>query len=195
MERLQVYIMSIKFKQERMIEMDRMIETFLKNNKIDIKVPVDVFEVASLLGFDVRGAEFRESLEGLLLVDENSEKIIGFDSNKVIAYNCKKDIYMKKFIVAHELAHYIKEKSMSDDKKIVLARREHQGEYSNNEAEQEMDYMAASILMPRKDFEKQFGKKNKNITDEKFIYTVAARYNVNNEMAQRRIEEVLNGGE
>lgn len=191
MERIQVYIMSVKFDNTKMLELENIVKVFFEQNDIEVNIPVDVFAVASSLGFDVRGAEFKEPLEGLLLVDENIEKIKGFDSNKIIAYNCQKSIYMKKFIVAHELAHYISEKSKNSDKKIVLAARDHEGEYSSNTTEQEMDYMAASILMPREDLLKKFGKKN----DEKseLINQIASRYNVSSKMAERRIEEVLNG--
>ena len=98
---------------------------------------------------------------------------------------------MKKFIVAHELAHYISAKNEMSDKKIVLAARDHEDDYSNNVIEQKMDYMAASILMPREDLLKNFSDKNMdNMELEKLV---ALRYNVSLKMAHRRIEEVLNG--
>ena len=50
---------------------------------------IDVFKLASELGFDVRGAELRDGINGLMIVNEHCDKIPGFDSNKVIAYNCK----------------------------------------------------------------------------------------------------------
>ena len=189
MERIQVYFMSVKFDKTRMLKIEEIVKLFFKQNNIEVIIPVDVFELANSLGFDVRGAEFAEPLEGLLLVDENILKIKGFNSNKVIAYNCQKNIYMKKFIVAHELAHYISEKNKN--KKIVLAARDHEGDYSNNEDEQEMDYMAACILMPREDILQNFeGKNNKRA---ELVNLIASRYNVSSKMAERRIEEVLNG--
>lgn len=191
MERMQVYIMSVNFEKIKMLEMEESIKTFFEENNIERTIPVDIFAVASSLGFDIRGAEFKEPLEGLLLVDENVARIKEFNSNKIIAYNCQKSIYMKKFIVAHELSHYISEKSKNKDKKIVLAARDHEGEYSNNTVEQEMDYMAASILMPREDLLENFGGKNTERTD--LINLIASRYNVSVKMAERRIEEVLNG--
>lgn len=191
MERIQVYIVSVKFDKIQMQDMEKILKEFYDENGIDVTVPVDVFEVANSLGFDVRGAEFKEPLEGLLLVDENVERIKGFHTNKVIAYNCQKNIYMKKFIVAHELAHYINAKSEKSDKKIVLAAREHEGQYSENVYEQKMDYMAASILMPREDLVKNFGNKSKDRAE--LTKLVTSRYNVSPKMAERRIEEVFNG--
>ena len=114
--------------------------------RIKIVVPVDIFKLATDLGFDVRGAEFREPLDGILIVNEYVEKIDGFNSNKVIAYNCKTDIETKKFIVAHELAHYIWDKSNAQDKKIIVAARDPHGNYSTDKQEQRMDYIAANLL-------------------------------------------------
>ena len=193
MERIQLYAMSVKFTKEQMTEMEKILKKFYAKNNIELVIPVDIFEVADFLGFDVRGAEFKESLDGILLVDETSERIEGFNSNKVIAYNCFKNIYMKKFIVAHELAHYISAKSEKNRRKVVLATREHKGEYSGNIDEQKMDYMAASILMPRDDLIKTFG--GKNIEETELINLIVSRYKVSSEMAKRRIEEVLNENE
>lgn len=190
MERMQVYFMSVKFNETQMLQMEEIIKEFFLKNKIEMIIPVDIFKVASILGFDVRGAEFKEPLEGLLLVDETAEKIPGFSSNKIIAYNCQKNINMKKFIVAHELAHYINAKNISSDEKIVLATRDLEGDYSNNVDEQRMDYMAASIIMPREDLVKNYN--NKSIDQAELINLVATRYNVSNKMAERRIGEVLN---
>lgn len=189
MERIQVYLMSVKFRREEMLKMEETIKQFFERNGVRLSIPVDVFEVASFLGFDVRGTEFEESLDGLLLVDENKEKILDFNSNRIIAYNCKKDIQMKKFIVAHELAHYIDVKKDSYDRKIVMAKRDHEEGYSDNVEEQRMDYMAAAILIPKVDLLKQI----ENLNGDEMIDYIVKRYNVNDEMAKRRIEEVLNG--
>ncbi len=185
MERIWVYLMAIQFSKEEMKRMEDLIGAFLKRMEIDYVVPVDIFKVATDLGFDVRGAEFEENLEGLIIVNEYIEKIEGFDSNKVIAYNCFKDINMKKFIVAHELAHYISEKANAYDKKIVIATRDHEDGYSEDREEQQMDYMAASLLIPKNDLY-QFLEKNTGIN----VSEVAKRYKVTEEVAQRRIKEV-----
>lgn len=185
MERIWVYLMAIQFSKEEMKRMEDLLSAFFERMEIDYVVPVDIFKVATNLGFDVRGAEFEESLEGLIVVNEYTEKIEGFDSNKVIAYNCFKDINMKKFIVAHELAHYISEKANAYDKKMVIAARDHVASYSEDRREQQMDYIAASLLIPKDDL-CQFLNENADANALK----VAERYKVPEELAQRRIEEV-----
>lgn len=181
--------MSIRFSIETMNEMEAIISSFIKQENINIKIPVDIFDIATKLGFDVRGAEFKDTLEGILIVDERIEKIPSFNSNKIIAYNCKKDINSKKFIVAHELAHYINEKNSSQDASIVYAARDHEELYSNDIEEQKMDYMAAALLIPKNDLLKNFSIKSKNKGE--MTQKIASKYNVTIDMAARRIEEVF----
>ncbi|MDE7302126.1 MAG: ImmA/IrrE family metallo-endopeptidase [Oscillospiraceae bacterium] len=183
MERIQVYLMTVQFSKEEMQQMEKLVKTFLDTMEIECVVPIDIFKVATDLGFDVRGAEFEEQLEGLIIVNEYIDKIGGFDSNKIIAYNCSKDINTKKFIVAHELAHYISKKTNAYGKKIVVAARDHVDSYSEDREEQRMDYIAASLLIPKNDL-CQFLNSNTNALQ------VAERYKVPKELAQRRIEEV-----
>ena len=183
MERMQVYLMSLQFSKENMQAMEDLTQGFFKRMGIKLIPPVDIFEVATSLGFDVRGAEFEDQLDGLIVVNEFSEKIDGFNSNKVIAYNCFKDINTKKFIVAHELAHYICQKVNELDKRIVIAAREHADGYSDNEEEQKMDYIAASILVPKEDL-------LSFLNDDTSSSKVAQRYNVPEELAARRMCEV-----
>ncbi|MGN0517626.1 MAG: ImmA/IrrE family metallo-endopeptidase [Acutalibacteraceae bacterium] len=185
MERIQVYLMAPQFSKKEMQEMENLIDGFLRTMKIENVIPIDIFKVATDLGFDVRGAEFEEQLEGLIAVNEHIDKVDGFNSNKIIAYNCFKDINTKKFIVAHELAHYITEKTNAYDKKIVVAARDHKASYSEDMTEQRMDYIAASLLIPKRDL-CQFLKNNANVN----VSQVARRYKVSEELAQRRIEEV-----
>lgn len=188
MERIRVYLMSLKFSKCEMLEMEKMLSSFLEREKIQLSIPVDIFELASSLGFDIRGAELKGSLEGLLLVNEHIEKIEPFESNKLIAYNCQKEIFSKKFIVAHELMHYVIEKSNSQYKKVVVAARDHEQSYSDDVGEQKMDYLAASLFIPRDDLKKRYENLKK---DEISCEEVATVYNVDFELAKRRIEEVF----
>ena len=99
-------------------------------------------------------------------------------------YNCKRDIYDKKFNVAHELAHYIYEKRNQRNKKLFFASRDHSENYSEDEYEQQMDYLAAAILIPKTDFERFF-------TDSQNSEEIANRYKVNKELAERRVSEIF----
>ncbi|MBR6689993.1 MAG: hypothetical protein IKL65_01520 [Bacilli bacterium] len=76
---------------------------------------IDVFKLACKLGFDVRGAQLNNNLNSLIIVNENCDIIPGFNSNKVIAYNCKKDINIKRNSVGILLNEYITAKSEQDN--------------------------------------------------------------------------------
>ena len=92
------YIMGIKIELQERKKIEKALNDFLNAYKLKLLPPVDVFQFATQIGFDVRGTEFKDNLEGLILANENLDVIPGFDSNKVIAYNCKASIETKKFI-------------------------------------------------------------------------------------------------
>ena len=106
MERLLVYIMSKMFTLQEMEEMENIITSFLEQNKVVLNPPVDIFKFATSLGFDVRAAKFPKEIEGLIIVDETSNKIGNFQSCKVIGYNIGVSLLKNKFVVAHELANH-----------------------------------------------------------------------------------------
>lgn len=188
MGRLRSYSMSMEFTKEKILEMEKIVNRFLEKNDVHLHAPVDVFALATDLGFDVRAAYLPGTIEGLVIVDENLQRIREFNANKVIAYNIHADIKEKRFIVAHELAHYIEKKQENKDgAKIVVAARDHERNYSENEDEQRKDYIAASILVPMDDLKKRFDLNEKFKDYEK----IADFYRVSIELARRRVGETL----
>ena len=184
------YIMGIKIELQERKKIEKALNDFLNAYKLKLLPPVDVFQFATQIGFDVRGTEFKDNLEGLILANENLDVIPGFDSNKVIAYNCKASIETKKFIVAHELAHYISAKHENVNEKIIVAARDHSYGYSNDADEQCKDYMAAAILIPMEDFKNRYSKNDISQSQE-FYNKVAEFYNVDVKLAERRTLEVF----
>lgn len=195
MERLLVYIMSKPFTSEEVVEMERVVSSFLEKNQITLTPPVDIFRLATSLGFDVRAATLPGAMEGLIIVDESSKKISKFRSSKVIGYSVKFDLIKIKFIIAHELAHYIDEKMSPDNQgaNIVIAAREPCGsDYSNNADEQRKDYIAAALLIPKDDLLIRLKAltANTNELDEQTFQTLADYYRVDVRLARRRVGEV-----
>lgn len=195
MERLSVHIMSKPFTPEEIVEMEQVVSSFLEKNQITLTPPVDIFKLATSLGFDVRAATLPEAIEGLIIVDESSKKISKFRSSKVIGYNVKFDLIKNKFTIAHELAHYIDEKMSPNNQgaKIVIAAREPCGpDYSNNVDEQRKDYIAAALLIPKDDLLKTLKAltADANGTDEQVFQLLADHYRVDVRLARRRVEEV-----
>lgn len=183
--------MSKPLEKEEMKKIEEKIKRFFRVYGIVLKPPVDVFEVAGLVGFDVRAAELSQGFDGVVLVNEYAEKIKNFDSNKVIAYNVSNNIQNKKFVVAHELGHYLYEKMNKPEKRIIIAFRDRtDASYSKNEEEQNIDYCAAAILMPLDSVKDDIKKIGENLSKENLIQFLSDKYRVSPEVAKRRLSEV-----
>lgn len=194
------YLNFMGLSRKRRDELDEITEEFLRKYSIDMKG--DIFQVLEKIGFEVHKANFRQPLEGIIFVDENEKRIKDFDKNKIIFYNANADLYKTRFILAHELAHYVNEKNKHPDRKVFFAMRDHQIGYSNNISEQEIDYMAASMLIPKEELKnnvyKHLGELNYNkdiihnlITDQYYIEQLQKDYRVDAELIKRRLTEVF----
>lgn len=191
MERIECYLMREIISREDRDKAEEMIQLFFQSQELSLTPPIDIFALATSVGFDVRGAYFSSEIDGVMLANEKAEKIENFLSNKVIVYSKKKSPQETRFIVAHELGHYIKEKSANPNGQILAAARDHsEADYSNNKDEQFIDYMAAAILVPKEDLVKRFSRLQS--TGDPMLYKKIAKvYKVNEDLAKRRVEEVF----
>lgn len=188
---MDVNFMSINLNFSEMNELENVITTFFKDKDISFDGPVDIYKISKKLGFTVYSADLPDEIDGLLIVDESKKKIKGFESNKLIAYNSLKRPIESKFIVAHELAHYIMRKVNNPSEKLIFALREHSYDYSNDVEEQKVDYIAAALLIPKEDFKQTFQKSNDTIIPDKLYMAIAKYYGVDIRLASRRYIEVF----
>lgn len=150
--------------------------------------PVDVIDVAKRLGFVVGNAILNEEDDGFIVAEEGRKEIMGIKTDKLIGVNSDRTLEWKRFIIAHEIGHYIlhfREKNL----KGLYAHRDHKR--GHNELENEADFFAANLLMPRESFEnkyneiKQVYKNNKEIVD-----VLSKHFLVTIRMTERRVEEL-----
>ena len=103
------------------------------------------------LGFEVKEMELPQDIDGAILVDSKGKLTKDNKPIKKIVVSSKIDKLKQRFTVAHEFAHYI-----INDNREILAFRDHSRNrkklFSDNELEDDVDYMAASILMPKDSF-------------------------------------------
>lgn len=188
--------------QEMKNASEAMLDAFFAKNNIELSKDKDIVEICKSLGFKVLSLAMDEDFpefDGVMLA-EGEKKIIGINSTI--------DIKNARFVIAHELAHYIfnemidqhKDVFSADHKQKVVAAKDkvlHKSEKPIRE--HLMDYMAANILVPKKDFLTELNNLNVDVTaaakdpsilSESIIDYLSHVFNVNEEVIRRRIKEV-----
>lgn len=152
------------------------------------QAPIDVINIASKLGFVVGNAVLNNNDDGFIIVEEGREEIFGFKTDKLIGINSQRSLEWKRFIIAHEIGHYILEYK-NDNLKGLYANRYHSRGHDKNE--NQIDYFAACLLMPASIFKKTYEEFKKTTLSSSTIVTILASYfSVTTKMTERRIEEL-----
>lgn len=188
-------IMEIKYTKKELQDMESAISKFYDKN--DLKYfksnYVDPILLAKKLGFSVYSIRLGNGIDGLIGVDD--KPLLGTESNRVIIVNKNaKSPQFKRFIIAHELAHYID----NNGSKSFAFRDGFSG--IRSEKEQRMDYYAAAILMPmdsiledidiiEKINAQSSDKKTGENLDNLIIDMISEKYDVSEVMAERRLHE------
>jgi len=156
------------------------------NDKNDAMV--DIINIANNLGFTVYNVEMEDSEDGFILVNEKENNIFGQETSKLIGVNLTRSAEWKRFIIAHEIGHYIlyynEEKNNG-----MFAHREHKT--GKDEFENEIDFFAASLLVPAERFKKNLNElKKANLTKKEIIFILAERFRVERKIIERRFGEL-----
>ena len=125
------------YTKEKSEPLEKRLEAFYeKNNVRDISYNTDILSLCKNLGITTLSLPLeKQHLDGIILVDDESDdKIIGFD----------RDLKLKqvRFVVAHELGHYITAVAEHKKGRLLVAKRDnilHGGDKSQEE--QDMDYL------------------------------------------------------
>ena len=149
---------------------------------------VDIANVAKQLGFLVGNAKLGQEEDGFIIVDEGRSSILGFNTDKLIGVNSERTIDWKRFIIAHELGHYI----------LHFKEKNFKGLYvhldSKNEcldAEDSADYFATSLLMPMNSFVENYNRlQEAKLPYEEILLVLASRFCVNKTLVEVRIQEI-----
>ena len=98
---------------------------------------VDVIHIAKNLGFLVGNAILNDEDDGFIVVEEGKDEIMGIKTDKLIGVNSDRPLEWKRFIIAHELGHYVlhyKEKNLTG----LYAHRDHKRGHNELENEAEV---------------------------------------------------------
>lgn len=149
---------------------------------------IDVVDFAQKFGFVVLNAELEKNEDGFLIIHEGktSENELNTESDKMIGVNSNRSLSWKRFIIAHELGHSILHYKAGE---VYLHRDNRKGKDSE---ENEADYFAASLLMPKKSFKRlyeQYCESGMNRTAA--CLQLSNLYKVPLDSVSRRIDEVF----
>lgn len=178
------------------------IETYvtklLQEQDIAISKNIKIVSLANKLGFVVGIANLPSEIQGVIAYDDTGTKPqLGTQHSKIIAINSNLDSKDKRFIIAHELGHYF----LSPRSSLPVQHQEFRiDKHGKNETENEMDYFAACLLMPKSIYLDSINSVLQNMSIESFssdseknhaAKILSDEYLVPFGAARRRIDEVL----
>ena len=170
-------------------EIEQKVEQMMKElHYSDTSDEIDVIEIAKKLGFAVGNAVMKDDVDGFSIIQKGAKEILGIETDKLIGVNSERELEWKRFTIAHEIAHYILHYS-SQKYKGMYAHRDHKK--GKNDIENEADYFAANLLMPKDKFTNKYKELEKKGLDRKeIIVLLSAKFVVTQMMTERRIEEL-----
>lgn len=140
---------------------------------------VDAVRLARFFGFEVEEkSDLSAAEDGCITVSEDA-------TERSIVVNDARSIESKRFIIVHELAHYLLHYLGSG--KFFKHRENTKGK---NLEENDADYLAACLLMPAKSFEKQYNLVKNGRNFQGIVTELQTKFCTPRESIERRIEEV-----
>lgn len=149
----------------------------------DFNPRVDSVQLARFFGFTVEERDLSQHEDGNINVfipkegDDRKEE-------RSIVVNRNRSFEQKRFIITHELSHYL----LHYTGEMMFKHRE--DKKGKNSEENDADYMAACLLMPGKRFGEQYYALKDVCTHEQLVQTLQIKFATPKESIIRRIEEV-----
>lgn len=139
---------------------------------------VDMVRLARFFGFSITKTDkMKASEDGYISVSAEGEKRI--------AVNDSRNLEAKRFIIAQELSYYFL--FYNDDDKH-FTHHKHITKTSTNE--NDADYMASCLLMPKKNFKKTYDNLKEKYNEEKIITELQKIYHTPISSIKNRIKEL-----
>lgn len=144
----------------------------------------DIVWLSKELGFDVYNSDdLPEDISGIINVNLELEKTYG--SSKVIMLSSKVKVGKQRFVLAHELAHYIIE--LDENNLPYMSAYKN----SNNEkSEDDANRFAATILMPKEDVKKEYEAIKAYCLPEDIPIELSEKFKVTPKSMKRRLKEL-----
>lgn len=180
-----------KHTKEEIEEVEKEIKIFFDKNDIKLESGFDVVKACKKIGFTMLSLSLPQGIDGVIMVGKKG-KVIGV-SNKTQPQDAR-------FVIAHELGHYIHELRDKKEDEVLFAMKDSilHG-VAKSDLENLIDLIAASILVPKDEFlsdMKKYGIKKTTEIDEakktsfNAIIELSAKYDVAEDLIIRRVVEV-----
>ena len=144
---------------------------------------VDIVALARHFGFEVGESKKLSVTEnGFISVSKDKQELL-------IGVNYYRTWEEKRFIIAHELAHYFlhyKDSKLSEPVFLMHSEKIK----GKNETENDADYFAACLLMPRDKFESAYKQAKNSYTHIEMIDYLGGIFRTPRESIERRINEL-----
>ena len=148
---------------------------------------VNIIDFVHSLGFIVGNARLDDGEDGFLAIQAGDKAKNGneISNDKIIGVNSKRTLEWKRFIIAHEFAHFVLHYKMGE---VYLHRENKKGKGSD---ENDADYFAAALLMPEESFRRLYNQfKTQGLTGNAMYLQLASIFKVPLDSVSRRINEV-----
>lgn len=148
-----------------------------------------IVKIAKLFDFKT----YKESLNESGDININGETKEKYGHDKVILVNRNEELFHQRFVVAHELAHYLFDflgNSAYEDKSILFADTYEKDKHETPQ-EKRANTFAAEIMMPKELFVRQYDVARREENNHMFIVLYLSRYfETSVESIEKRIKEV-----
>lgn len=176
-------------------EAEELARRILKDGGYDnIIGPTPIIKIANNLGFSCFSASnMPEDISGNIFVGGTTKEL--YDSNQAIIVGKTEEPGHQRFIVAHELAHYLIDYLGSEESKNIglLFSKTYPKHNHNSEEEIRADRFAAELLMPSELFLKTYIKAMEiyDYNKKNVISYLSTFFKTKKSCIERRIDEVI----
>lgn len=166
----------------------------IENNPAELVAPTPIVKIVSDFGFKAFKIEnLGEDVSGNIYIGGTTEKV--FHHDKVIVVQAKEELYHQRFIIAHELGHYLLDyigNPTFEDPKKLFSKTYIKADHESSE-EILADRFAAELLMPARLFlQKYLNIMNYSKQDIDYTITYLSTYfEVKKGSVKKRIREVI----
>lgn len=162
--------------------------SMMKNNYSG-RCATPIVKIAKMFDFKT----YRETLSESGDININGETKQKYGHDKVILVNKNEELFHQRFVVAHELAHYLFDflgNNTYEDKNILFADTYEKDKHETPQ-EKRANTFAAEIMMPKELFIKQYNVARREINNHMFIVLYLSKYfETSVESIEKRIKEV-----